>query len=100
MAHVIKQGQYFLFRTKGINSKGMIHKFDFPKESSFDIDVNVTLVRSHSKKFCQVFQQTDIYALLIIILRLIILNMAAMALMSYLSVLYVFRLVNQHMNIL
>lgn len=50
MAHVIKQGQYFLFRTKGINSKGMIHKFDFPKESSFDIDVNVTLVRSHSKK--------------------------------------------------
>ena len=47
-----------------------------------------------------IFQQTDIYALLIIILRLIILNMAAMALMSYLSVLYVFRLVNQHMNIL
>lgn len=50
MAHVIEKGQYFLFRTKGIHSKGLINKFDFPNENSFDIDVKVTLVRSHSKK--------------------------------------------------
>lgn len=50
MAHVIKQDQYFLFRTKDIHSKGLIGKFDFPKTEEFDIEVQVTLVRSHSKK--------------------------------------------------
>lgn len=50
MAHVIEQGQYFLFRTKDIHSKGLVANFDFPEEESFDIDVSVTLVRSHSKK--------------------------------------------------
>lgn len=50
MAHVINQNQYFLFRTKDIHSKGLVANFEFPDEESFDIDVTVTLVRSHSKK--------------------------------------------------
>ena len=50
MAHVIEQGQFFLFRTKDIHSKGLVGNFDFPEEETFDIDVRVTLVRSHSRK--------------------------------------------------
>lgn len=50
MAHVMEKGQYFLFRAKDINSRGLVHGFDFPEEDSFDITVNVTLVRTHSKK--------------------------------------------------
>lgn len=50
MAHVIESGQYFLFRTKDINSKGLVGKFDYPESDCFDVKVNVTLVRSHSKK--------------------------------------------------
>lgn len=50
MAHVLKKGQYFLFRTKDISVKGITSKFDYPNEDSFDIRVNVTLVRSQKKK--------------------------------------------------
>lgn len=50
MAHVIEKGQYFLFRTKDIHSKGLVGNFEFPDTDSFDIQVNVTLVRSHKKK--------------------------------------------------
>lgn len=50
MAHVLEKGQYFLFRTKDIHSKGLVGKFDFPQEDFFDIRVNVTLVRSHKRK--------------------------------------------------
>lgn len=50
MAHVVEKGQYFLFRTKDISSKGLVGNFDFPDTDSFDIQVNVTLVRSNSKK--------------------------------------------------
>jgi hypothetical protein len=51
MAHVMEKGQFFLFRTKDIHSKGLVGNFDFPKdEESFDINVDVTLVRSSSKK--------------------------------------------------
>ncbi len=49
MAHVIEKGQYFLFRTKNIHSKGLVGNFDFPDTDSFDIQVHVTLVRSHKK---------------------------------------------------
>lgn len=49
MAHVLEKGQYFLFRTKDIYSKGLAGKFDFPDTDSFDIQINVTLVRSHKK---------------------------------------------------
>lgn len=54
MAHVLEKGQYFLFRTKDIHSKGLIQGFDFPDEECFDITVNVTLVRSHSKKLLEI----------------------------------------------
>lgn len=50
MAHVLEKGQYFLFRAKDIHSKGLVGNFDFPDADSFDIQVNVTLVRSHKKK--------------------------------------------------
>lgn len=50
MAHVMEKGQYFLFRTKDIHSKGLVGNFDFPDTDSFDIRVNVTLVRSHNSK--------------------------------------------------
>ena len=49
MAHVTEKNQYFLFRTKDIYSKGLVANFDFPDADSFDIQVNVTLVRSHKK---------------------------------------------------
>lgn len=50
MAHVLEKGQYFLFRTKDIHSKGLVNGFDFPQKESFDITVQVTLVRTRSKK--------------------------------------------------
>ena len=50
MAHAINQNQYFLFRTKDINSKRLVDNFNFPDEDSFDIWVKITLVRSHTKK--------------------------------------------------
>ena len=50
MAHVIQNGQFFLFRTKDIHQKGLVGKFDFPDGETFDITVNVALVRSHSSK--------------------------------------------------
>lgn len=50
MAHVLEHQQYFLFRTKDIHSKGLVGGFDFPDQETFDVDVDVTLVRSHSSK--------------------------------------------------
>ena len=50
MAHVMEQGQYFLFRTKDIHSKGLVSNFDLPEDDAFDITAKVTAVRSHSKK--------------------------------------------------
>lgn len=50
MAHVMEKQQFFLFRTKDIHSKGLVGSFQFPDTDSFDIPVNVTLVRSHNKK--------------------------------------------------
>jgi hypothetical protein len=50
MAHVINRRQFFLFRTKDIHSKGLVGKFDFPDQESFDICADVTLTRNNSKK--------------------------------------------------
>lgn len=50
MAHVMENGQYFLFRTKDITQKGLVGKFAFPDEDDFDMAVDVALVRSHSRK--------------------------------------------------
>ena len=37
MAHVIENEQYFLFRAKDIDKKGLVGKFDFPDEDTFDV---------------------------------------------------------------
>ena len=50
MAHMKEKGQYFLFRTKDIHSIGFIGNFEFPNDDSFDIQVNIALIRSHKKK--------------------------------------------------
>ena len=50
MAHVIEGGQYFLFRAKDIDKKGLVGKFDYPDSDSFDVTVKVVLVRTNSKK--------------------------------------------------
>lgn len=50
IAHVIEKGQFFLFRAKDIHSKGILHKFAFPENESFDINITVTLKRSQAKK--------------------------------------------------
>ncbi len=50
MAHIINRKQFLLFRAKDIHSKGLVGNFDFPDSESFDITVDVTLVRKTSKK--------------------------------------------------
>lgn len=50
MAHVIEKGQYFLFRTKDIESKGLVQGLDLPDTGAFDTTVDVTLTRSNSSK--------------------------------------------------
>lgn len=50
MAHVIEKGQYFIFRTKDITSKGMARGFNLPDLDEFDIHVCVSVVRSNSAK--------------------------------------------------
>lgn len=47
MAPVMEKIQYFLFRTKDIHSKNLVGNFNLPDADPFDIQVNVTLVRSH-----------------------------------------------------
>lgn len=49
MAHVIERGQFFLFRAKDIESKGLLHHLDLPDSDCFDIHVKLVLVRSNSK---------------------------------------------------
>lgn len=49
MAHVIEKEQYFLFRTKDFERKGLIGNFDFPDSNEFDFSVHVTLTRSNRK---------------------------------------------------
>lgn len=50
MAHVMETGQYFLFRTKDIDQKGLVGNFGLPEGGSFDIRVKVAIVRTHSRK--------------------------------------------------
>lgn len=49
MVHVLEKKQFFLFRTKDKDRKGLIGNFDFPDSQEFDIDVTVTLTRSKKK---------------------------------------------------
>lgn len=50
MAHVIEKGQYFLFRSKDVLSKGILKDLGLPTEGTFDETVTITLTRSQSKK--------------------------------------------------
>ena len=50
MAHVINKNQYFLFRAKDIASKGILKNIKFPDADIFDVPIEITLTRSHSKK--------------------------------------------------
>lgn len=49
MAHVLEKKQFFLFRTKDKERKGLIGNFDFPDSQEFDIDVSVSLTRTRKK---------------------------------------------------
>ena len=50
MAHVIEKGQFFLFRSKDVLSKGILKHLDLPTEGTFDKNVTVTLMRRQSKR--------------------------------------------------
>lgn len=50
MAHVIEKGQYFLFRSKDVLSKGILKNLDLPTDGVFDRTVTVTIKRRLSKK--------------------------------------------------
>ena len=50
MAHVIEKGQYFLFHSKDVRSKGILKNLGFPTEGAFDQTVTVTITRRQSKK--------------------------------------------------
>lgn len=50
MAHVIEAGQYFLFRCKDVDSKGILLNLGLPADAPQDAWVTYTLVRRQSKK--------------------------------------------------
>ena len=50
MAHVIHNGNFFLFRAKDITGRGMTKGLALPQCDSFDEEVCISIVRSHSKK--------------------------------------------------
>ena len=50
MAHVLEKGQFFLFRAKDVNVRGMAGHLPVPKEGDFDRCLAITVKRSHSKK--------------------------------------------------
>ena len=57
MVHVIEKGQYFLFRTKDVGSKGLVQGFGLPKSGSYDTTVHVTLTRSNASKISLIDSQ-------------------------------------------
>lgn len=50
MAHVIEKGQYFLFRSKDVLSKGILKNMRLPTEGTFDETVTIAISRRQSKK--------------------------------------------------
>ncbi len=50
MAHVMEKGQYFLFRSKDVLSRGILKNLDLPTEGTFDQGVTITIKRRQSKK--------------------------------------------------
>ena len=49
MAHVIEKGQYFLFRSKDVLSKGILKNLGLPTEGAFDETATITITRRQSK---------------------------------------------------
>lgn len=50
MAHVIEKGQFFLFRSKDVLSKGILKNLGLPTEGTFDEAVTITITRRQSQK--------------------------------------------------
>lgn len=50
IVHVIEKGQYFLFRSKDVLSKGILKNLNLPTGGTFDEAVTVTITRRQSKK--------------------------------------------------
>lgn len=49
MAHVIRKGQLFLFRTKDSRGRGILNHFDFSNNDTFDEEVTLSLTRCNRK---------------------------------------------------
>ena len=60
MAHVMENGENFLFRANVVTSKGLLKNFGLPTEGAFDTDITVTLVRSHSKQVLSLKGMSDL----------------------------------------
>lgn len=50
MAHVLEKKQFFVFRSKDVNVRGMASHLPVPKEGAFDLCLDIVIKRSHSKK--------------------------------------------------
>ncbi len=50
MAHVLEKKQFFLFRSKDVNVRGMAGHLPVPKEGDFDLCLDIVIRRSHSRK--------------------------------------------------
>lgn len=50
MAHVMEKGQYFLFRSKDVLSKGILKNLGLSTEGTFDETVTISIMRRQSKK--------------------------------------------------
>ena len=49
LAHIQQIGQFFLFRIKDINSRGILQGFNLPDEDEFDLPVSLTLTNKQTK---------------------------------------------------
>lgn len=49
LAHIQQIGQFFLFRIKDINSRGILHSFHLPDKDEFDLPVSLTLTNKQTK---------------------------------------------------
>lgn len=50
MAHVLEKKQFFLFRSKDVNVRGVAGHLPVPKEGAFGLCLDIVIKRSHSKK--------------------------------------------------
>lgn len=50
MAHVLEKKQFFLFRSKDVNVRGIAGHLPVPKQGAFDLCLTILIKRSHSKK--------------------------------------------------